>query len=174
MSVAARATAQLLAVALTLVTGARAAPPNAPATRIARAEPSERSTQASQDSAFVPSERTAPAQRDAAMQAYLQRRAARMPGISCDPDGPVYLVLEADTPRNAPPSRDHADFLVHFGRGDEPDEVRVERSSGNFDIDARIARTVCDLLKARSSDGRPANGELGWAHLSIRLRGSDD
>jgi len=107
----------------------------------------------------------------AAVQARLARRAARLPGVSCDPNGPVYEVLgQVEPGSESSPGR--TDLLVHIGDAGRPDEVRIERSSGDEDIDAIVAFTVCDLFVRQPTQGGQVPGN-GWAPLSIRLTASE-
>ncbi len=94
-----------------------------------------------------------------------------MPGVSCDPNGPVHQLVGHIEAGAEPPSG-RTDLLVHIGVGGKPDEVRIERSSGDVDVDTRVAVTVCDLLTAQDTQGGPAPA-AGWARLSIRLAASD-
>jgi len=106
-------------------------------------------------------------------QGYLQWRAQRLPGRSCDPDGPVYLVLGSEARAASESYSDRTELLVHFGAGAKPDEIRIERSTGDEDLDARVAQAVCDRLHVRNVD-ETLPAETGWAQLTIHLseRGS--
>ena len=112
-------------------------------------------------------DRTAP---DAtALEAYLTRRARSMPGISCDPEGPVYVVIDQDWAKSSFANSDHADFLIHFGASGKPDEVRIERSSGDADFDAKLARAVCLRARPESTERVSKDGGAGWALLTVHL-----
>jgi len=112
-----------------------------------------------------------PQEQSVAAQEYLARRAARMPGFSCDPDGPVYQVL-GDTQASAEPPSGRTDLLIRIGVGGRPDEVRIERSGGDPELDAAVALKVCEALAVRDAvPGQLVQG--GWVRLSVRLLALD-
>jgi hypothetical protein len=103
------------------------------------------------------------------MQAHRARIAATMPGVSCDPSGPVYFILGPTAIAQRARLAERADLLVHFTAAGVPDEVRIESSSGDADVDANVARAVCRLAVVDDSDLAATRGP-GWGRLSIRLR----
>jgi hypothetical protein len=104
------------------------------------------------------------------LQTHLARLAREMPGMRCEPYGAVYLVLGAAA--GAESRRlDHADLLIHFADSGRPDEVRVEHSSGNPDVDADLSQQVCELVHVREIGA--GSSAAGWARMAVRLSGAD-
>lgn len=146
-------------------------PVPAPPTRLARADTDKKAQVPSNTASLASPESQAPQGPTAAtVQGHLARRAARLPGVSCDPNGPVYQVVGAGGLGSAALSG-RTDLLVHFGAGGRPDEVRIERSSGDDDFDASLALAVCALGVPQGVQGGPV--PAGWGRLSVRLTASD-
>ncbi|MGH8217746.1 MAG: hypothetical protein ACREUT_04145 [Steroidobacteraceae bacterium] len=101
------------------------------------------------------------------LQSYLQWRAQRLPGRSCDPDGPVYVVLEPASPMIRDVPSDRTELLIHFTHSGAPDEIRIERSTGDDDTDAQLSEAVCAGVRASVAAPEPSDGS--WARLTVRL-----
>ena len=165
--------ATLGAVVLGLSAVAWADDPPGPAatTHLASADPRQPSTSATEHApdaanAADPSPRAISAQ--SRQQTVMARHAQQLPGRSCDPDGPIYQVVDANDGGSLPVKSDRTDLLIHFSASGRPDEVRFERSSGDADLDARVAEAVCDRARADPSD---STADAGWARLTVRLIG---
>lgn len=101
-------------------------------------------------------------------QSYLRRLAERLPGRSCDPDGPVYVVIQSNPHSTEAFRSDRIELLIHFTHGGAPDEIRVARSTGDPDMDARLADAVCARVRVGSLTAT-ALSDGGWAPLTVRL-----
>ncbi len=104
------------------------------------------------------------------LQVMLQRRASRLPGLVCDGYGTVVEVI--DRGNSAPqPMSASVEFIVRVDTQGLFDEVRIAHSSGDDEVDFKVADYLCNSAKVTERTLPGWNARGGWARLTIRLSG---